>query len=170
MTGTTTRRPCADRIRQLFPLLLLVLLTASLSGCAVTGPGPSRPTGPAPRAVTPPPTTPGPVEAPPPIEPKPGEVARPTGPAGSLYLEAEAALRAGDPRRAEILVERALRIDQGNPRYWHLLGRAKYDQGAYPQAVQFFRKAESRIGGDRELAQRNRQYLDAAAAKAGGRQ
>jgi cytochrome c-type biogenesis protein CcmH/NrfG len=95
-------------------------------------------------------------------------VVQPTGPAGSLYLEAETALRSGNPGRAEILIERALRIDPGNARYWHLLGRAKFDQGAYPQAVQFFRKAESRIRGDRDLADRNREYLHAAAARAGG--
>ena len=169
MTGTTPRRPRVDLILPPVPVLLLLLLSIVLHGCAVTGPPPSHPTRPLPTAVTPS-TAPQPVESPRPAEPSPGEVARPTGPAGSLYLEAEAALRAGNPGRAEILVERALRIDQGNPRYWHLLGRAKYDQGAYAQAVQFFRKAESRIRGDRELAGRNRQYLDAAAARAGGRQ
>ena len=169
MTATTTPRPPADRILQLAPFLLLLLLTTILYGCAVTVPAPSRPTRPLPTEV-PPPTAPTPAEVPRPVEPSPGKVARPTGPAGSLYLEAESALRSGNPGRAEMLVERALRIDQGNGRYWHLLGRAKFDQGAFPQAVQFFRMAESRIRGDRELARRNREYLDAAVAKAGGRQ
>lgn len=169
MTATTIRRPSANRLLPLVPFLLLLLLTVILHGCAVTVPAPSRPSRPQPTEI-PPPTAPAPAEVPAPVEPSPGEVARPTGPAGSLYLEAESALRSGNPGRAEILVERALRIDPGNSRYWHLLGRAKFDQGAYPQAMQFFRKAESRIRGDRELARRNREYLDAAAAKAGGRQ
>lgn len=169
MSKPTTRRPHADRLLPVVPFLLLLLLTVILHGCAVIVPAPSRPSRPQPTVVTPP-TAPRPAEAAPPVEPSPGEVARPTGPAGSLYLDAESALRSGNPGRAEILVERALRIDPGNARYWHLLGRAKFDQGAYPQAMQFFRKAESRIRGDLELARRNREYLDAAAAKAGGRQ
>ncbi|MBM9530727.1 tetratricopeptide repeat protein, partial [Desulfoprunum benzoelyticum] len=149
------------------PFLLLLLLTVLLYGCAVTVPAPTRPARPAPTEISPPAPAP-PSTAPRPVKPRPGKVAQPTGPAGSLYLEAEAALRSGNPGRAEILIERALRIDPGNARYWHLLGRAKYDQGAYPQALQFFRKAESRIRGDRELAARNREYLQAAAARAGG--
>ena len=169
MTATTIRRPSVNRRLPLVPFLLLLLLTTILYGCAVTVPAPSRPTRPLPTEA-PPPTAPTPAEVPRPVEPSPGKVARPTGPAGSLYLEAESALRSGNPGRAEMLVERALRIDQGNGRYWHLLGRAKFDQGAYPQAVQFFRKAESRIGGDRELADRNREYLHAATARIGGQQ
>ena len=174
MTTTTHRHPAARQLPSA-PFLLLLLLTVVLYGCAVTAPAPTRPARPSPTEISPPaemppPTAPRPAETPRPVKPSPGKVVQPTGPAGSLYIEAESALRSGNPGRAEILVERALRIDPGNARYWHLLGRAKFDQGAYPQAVQFFRKADSRIRGDRELARRNREYLDAAVAKAGGRQ
>lgn len=169
MTATTTRHPAARLLPPAPFLLLLLLLTVVLSNCAMIGPAPTRPARPSPTVVTPPTEMPPPT-APRPVTPSPGKVAPPTGPAGSLYLEAESALRSGNPGRAEILVERALRIDPGNARYWHLLGRAKFDQGAYPQALQFFRKAESRMSGDRDLADRNREYLHAAAARIGGQQ
>jgi Tfp pilus assembly protein PilF len=101
-----------------------------------------------------------------PAEPEAAPAPRPTGPAASLYQQADSALRSGDPGRAEILIERALRIDPDQALYWHTLGRAKYDQSAYAQAVQFFLKAESRMGGNAGLARSNRQFLEAARSKA----
>lgn len=101
-----------------------------------------------------------------PADPVAAPAARPEGPAASLYLQADSALRSGDPRRAEILIERALRIDPGQALYWHTLGRAKYDQGAYAQAVQLFLKAESRMNGGGPLARSNRQFLEAARSRA----
>jgi Tfp pilus assembly protein PilF len=84
------------------------------------------------------------------------------GPAASLYAQADAALTSGQPERAEILLERALRIEPGNALYWHALGRAKYDQGDYAQAVQFCLKAQSRMGRRSDLARYNQELLDNA--------
>lgn len=50
--------------------------------------------------------------------------------------------------------------------HWHILGRARYDQGAYAEAVQFFLKAESRMAGSGGLARTTRQYLEAARSRA----
>jgi Tfp pilus assembly protein PilF len=98
-------------------------------------------------------------------EPVAAAVIPPSGPAASLYDQANSALRSGNPGRAEILIERALRIDPDQALYWHMLGRAKYDQGAYDQAVQFFLKAESRMKDGGALAHNNRQFLEAARSK-----
>ena len=77
------------------------------------------------------------------------------------------ALDAGQPGQSEILLERALRIEPGNALYWHALGRAKYDMGDYAQAVQFCRKAESKLTGHPDLARQNRELLESAYYKLG---
>jgi tetratricopeptide (TPR) repeat protein len=143
-------------IRLLGKGLALFLLALVLHGCALPVSPPAHPGRQQPPAATVP------------AEPDPAEEIKPTGPAASLSMQAESALRAGDPGRAEMLIERALRIDPGQALYWHILGRARYDQAAYAQAVQFFLRAESRMGdnGNGDLARRNRQYLEAARGKA----
>lgn len=143
--------------------LAFLLLAFALHGCAVTGPLPPRPAAPQPAEMK------GSAEVTEPAgaaEPVAAPAARPQGPAASLYLQADSALRSGDPRRAEMLIERALRIDPGQALYWHTLGRAKYDQGAYAQAVQLFLKAESRMNAGDPLARSNRQFLEAARSRA----
>lgn len=147
-------------------ILALLLLALALYGCAVTGPAPPHPARPQPAQVTKPSEMTKPTEVTKPAEPLAAPATRPTGPAASLYQQADSALRAGDPARAEILIERALRIDPDQALYWHTLGRAKYDQGAYAQAVQFFLKAESRMQERGPLAHSNRQFLEAARSKA----
>lgn len=143
--------------------LALLLLAVALYGCAVTGPAPPRPVRPQPAEVTQPAEATAPAET---AKPVAAPAARPTGPAASLYQQADSALRSGDPGRAEILIERALRIDPDQALYWHTLGRAKYDQGAYAQAVQLFLKAESRMKDRGALARSNRQFLEAARSRA----
>lgn len=145
--------------------LALLLLALALYGCAVTGPAPPRPDRPQPAEVAKPAEVTEPAEEAEPAEPVAAPAARPTGPAASLYLQANSALRSGDPGRAEILIERALRIDPDQALYWHTLGRAKYDQGAYAQAVQLFLKAESRMKDQGTLARSNREFLEAARSK-----
>ena len=134
--------------------LTLLLFALALHGCAL----PLSPPADSNRQPLPAATGTAEPEAPAPLTP--------TGPAASLSRQAESALQAGDPGRAEILIERALRIDPGQALYWHILGRARYDQGAYAEAVQFFLKAESRMAGSGDLARTNRQYLEAARSRA----
>lgn len=148
-------------------LLLMALLL--LHGCAgisdrLSFPAPpskparTLPTKPAP-ALPIPQDTP----APPTADQAPESPSVPTGPAHSLFLQADRALQSGRPGQAEILLERALRIEPGNPLYWYSLGRAKYDQGDFAQTVQFCLKAEGTMSRNPGLARRNRELMENAA-------
>ncbi len=143
-----------DPIRFAGKGLILFLFALALHGCTLPVSPPTHPVPQQPQVMAEP------------AEPEAPATFTPSGPAASLSLQAENALRAGAPGRAEMLIERALRIDPGQGLYWHILGRARYDQGAYAQAVQFFLKAESRLDGSGELACSNRQYLEAARSRA----
>ncbi len=121
----------------MFPALML------MTGCA-----PVRPTPPLSPATSPPPPS---------VEYKPV-----TGPATALYLEAEKALQAGRSDAAEMLLERALRIEPQNPHYWYTMAQVKYRQGRYPETVQFCLKAKSLAGKNSPLAPRNLELLQQA--------
>ena len=128
-----------DRLRWLLSLLILLLA----AGCAA----PAKKTD---KAVS---ETPASGQ----VTPAPPEKAGKSGPGASLFGEAEKALAAGRASEAEILLERALRLEPRNPLYWHTLGQAKFNQRKYVEAVQFCRKAETLLGkGQGELANRNK--------------
>ncbi len=126
---------------RLLPLMFLAMVL--LNGCA-----PIRPIPPPGPEISPPP---------PPVEYKPV-----SGPAAALYLEADKALQAGRYDAAEMLLERALRIEPRNPHYWYTMAQLKYRQGRYPETVQFCLKAESLAGKNSPLAPRNRELLQQA--------
>lgn len=126
-------------------LALLLLTTLLLHGC----------------------TTRSPIQPPAISAPKQMPASIDQGPAYSLYVQARAALGASQPGQAEMLIERALRIEPGNPLYWHLLGQSKYDQGEFAQAVQFCLKAQSLIGDNRTLGQVNQELLALAHRRLG---
>ena len=92
-----------------------------------------------------------------------------TGKASSIYHQAEEELEAGNYPSAEMLLERALRIEPRNAHYWYILGLAKFRQKQYSQAVQFCLKAESLAGSQPGLMARN-QVLLTQAKKAAGMQ
>jgi tetratricopeptide (TPR) repeat protein len=127
---------------RLLAVLFLVLMI--LNGCA--GPRP-----------TPPPIGPRPVVPPPPSEYKPV-----TGPAAALFTDAESALQSGRLAEAEMLLERALRIEPRNPYYWHTMAQVKYRQGQYRETVQFCLKASSLAGKESQLVARNKELLGQA--------
>lgn len=141
--------------------ILAMILLLLISGCASIYPErqqslpPSLPI-PAPRPATP--TRLPPVSIP--TTPAPG-------PAATLYQEGETLLQAGNPAGAEMLLERALRIEPRNPYYWHTLAQSVYQQGKYEQAVQFCLKADSLSGSDQQLAARNRTLLTHARSALG---
>ncbi len=97
--------------------------------------------------------------------PQPGVYQQPeeykplTGPATSIYTEAEAALQAGRYSTAETLLERALRIEPQNPHYWYTLSMVKYRQERFSEAVQFCLKAESLAASQPALLARTRELL-----------
>ncbi|MBE0584351.1 MAG: tetratricopeptide repeat protein [Desulfofustis sp.] len=135
-------------------LLASVLLLSLFSACAPMYP--ERPISIPPQAPEPQtiPTTPSlpepaPVPAPAPAPPI-------AGPAAPLYAEAESALQAGNVPAAEMLLQRALRIEPRNPHYWYALARTASQQGNHRQTVQFCLKAASLAGKDSQLMQRIR--------------
>jgi tetratricopeptide (TPR) repeat protein len=155
---TIRQRPSTRIFR---PALLLMTLLL-LHGCAGISDRLSLPPAPRPSPTAPPPALPTPQDAPA-AEQAPESPPAPAGPAHSLFLQADKALQSGRPGQAEILLERALRIEPGNPLYWYSLGRAKYDQGDFAQTVQFCRKAEGTMSRNPGLARRNRELMENAA-------
>jgi tetratricopeptide (TPR) repeat protein len=89
------------------------------------------------------------------------------GPAHTLFREAEESIQKGDYKRAEILLERALRVEPRNGWYYHVMGRVRYAQGSYEQAIQFCLKSDSMAGGDSDLKRNNRLLLKKASGKTG---
>lgn len=73
----------------------------------------------------------------------------------SLLETARQNLSAGQPDQAAVLIERALRIDPGNPTLWHYLGVARRELGDTAQADAMAAKSRSLTGADRSLSARN---------------
>lgn len=135
--------------------VILFLLSLLLNGCAsqqrVYYPRPS---------TAPPPTTPAPSPVP---KPTPAAKYEPaTGQATALFSKADEALSAGQYPNAEMLLERALRIEPQNAHYWYTLAKVKYQQQQYPQTVQFCLKADSLAASQPQLAVLNRELLEKA--------
>ena len=76
-------------------------------------------------------------------------------------------MRKGDYKQAEMLLERALRVEPGNGWYWHAMGRVQYGQGSFEQAIQFCLKSDSMAGRDPELKRYNRLLIKQASGKTG---
>lgn len=83
-----------------------------------------------------------------------------SGPANALYQDATQAMAAGAFDRAELSLERALRIEPGNPYYWYTMGKIKYRKGANNQAVQFCLKSKSLAGRDTKLINMNDELIE----------
>lgn len=154
------------------PPALLLLMLLFLHGCAVQSPFRYPIKTPAPPVQTPPSEQREPSRLPetlqpePEAEPEPELMQRPEpvrpGPAHRLYTQAESARKAGQPGQAEMLIERALRIEPRNALYWHALAQVKYDQGQFAQTVQLCLKAESLARGNPELRHYNRILMELA--------
>jgi Tfp pilus assembly protein PilF len=123
--------------------LILLLLLLVLGGCA----SPAKKSGqPLPKA-----------EPPSLVVPQEKEKTVQPGPAAGLHNEAEKALTAGRAGDAEMLLERALRIEPRNPLYWYTLARAKFNQRLYAETIELCRKVETLLGkGLGSLANRNK--------------
>ncbi|HKJ63918.1 MAG TPA: tetratricopeptide repeat protein [Desulfopila sp.] len=91
------------------------------------------------------------------VDPSAGE-----GPAASLYLQSRQALEAGDSERAEMILERALRIEPANPLYWHAKARLRFQHGDYLQTIELCRKSNSLAGSNRRLRAKNDHLIEQA--------
>jgi tetratricopeptide (TPR) repeat protein len=143
MTKSILSRFSAVVVGPYHGLVLLLVLLLALGGCA----SPAKKSGqPLPKA-----------EPPPREVPQDQEKSAQPGPAAGLYNEAEKALVSGRAGDAEMLIERALRIEPRNPLYWYTLARAKFNQRLYAETIQLCRKVETLIGkGLGSLASRNK--------------
>ena len=154
MTRSLSALRSSGPVPQALRRLLLLLLVVALAGCASSAKKPAQTAAPASAGSR------QRVES--------EEKAPAPGPAAGIHAEAEKALDHGRAAEAEILLERALRIEPRNPLYWHTLARAKFNQHRYAEAVQLTRKAESMLGrGQEDLAERNRLLM--ARARIAGR-
>ena len=144
---------------------LLMVLTLLLHGCTVKHPV-GQPTGPAPvplptpifRPESEPLPAPIPVPLPDPAVrsgrdfvpvPEEGKAA------GTLLASARQSVRSGQFGQAEMMLERALRLEPRNARLWHEMAQVKYGQQEYGQVVQFCIKSNSLAGKDYGLIQQN---------------
>lgn len=125
----------------LYLLIITVLFCLFLNGCAK-------------RQVFPPPP-----EQDSPFKTIPDKTTIPrgysSGPANALYEDATQSMAEGAFSKAELSLERALRIEPSNPYYWYTMGKIKYRQGANAQAIQFCLKSKSLAGRDVKLVRLN---------------
>jgi hypothetical protein len=120
---------------------------AAGAGPVLTVPTEEVPAAPPPETVIEPPAT---ATTPIPREPRP-RTAPPAElkPASrSLVQQSQAQRKKGDLASANVSLDRALRIEPGNPLLWIELGRLRMDQRNYPQAENMGRKALSMSVGD----------------------
>ncbi len=146
---------------------LLMAATLFLHGCA----GQEHVERPArPVAVSRPTPTPAPIEAPAPaaspshesvVVPKEGKAA------GTLLASARQNVRAGQFAKAEMMLERALRLEPRNARLWQEMAQVKYGQKDYDQVVQFCIKSNSLAGKDYGLIKQNWLLMEKAYLKLG---
>lgn len=91
------------------------------------------------------------------------------GPAEALYKEAKVSMAQGKNQQAEIAIERALRIEPGNAYYWYTMGKIKYRQGAYEEAIQLCLKSKSLAGNNSKLVRANDKLIGLARKDAGNK-
>ena len=141
-----------------FPLIYVstgLFITVILYGCGLD------------RTISFPPAEPYPekpaIEDPLPLEPSGN------GPAGALYNEAKVSMAQGNNRKAELAIERALRIEPGNAYYWYTLGKIKYRKGAYEEAIQLCLKSKSLAGKNLNLKRANDTLIGMARKDSGNK-
>jgi predicted Zn-dependent protease len=73
----------------------------------------------------------------------------------ALLREADDALGAGESERAASILERALRVDSGDPVLWSRLADVRLRQERWEQAEQMARKSNQLASQDERLRRRN---------------
>lgn len=149
---------------------LLIVVMLFLYGCAVKHPVDMPDPGiPAPVPVPVPVPRPLPVPEPAPVPVPESNVRQESVPvpeegkaAGTLLAGARQNMQAGQFSQAEMMLERALRVEPRNARLWHEMAQVKYGQQEYAQAVQFCIKSNSLAGKDYGLIQQNWQLMEKA--------
>ncbi len=91
------------------------------------------------------------------------------GPAEALYHEAKVSMAQGKNQQAELAIERALRIEPSNAYYWYTMGKIKYRQGAYEEAIQLCLKSKSLAGKNSKLVRANDKLIGLARKDSGNK-
>lgn len=91
----------------------------------------------------------------------------PPGQAGVLLASANKAMQAGQPDKAEMHLERALRLSPREAQLWHAMANVRYAQGNYAQAVQLCLKSNSLAGRNSAIVRRNWLLMEKAYLKTG---
>ena len=84
----------------------------------------------------------------------------------TLLIRAQADLAIGRSSAAIDKLERGLRIESDNPKLWHALAQAHYDQSDYQQAISMSKKS-IRYAGNDELIAKNWSLIKKAGLKSG---
>jgi cytochrome c-type biogenesis protein CcmH/NrfG len=80
----------------------------------------------------------------------------------SLLGSARAAVDQGDLERAAADLERALRLQPGNPGLWHELARVRLAQGEFDEAESLALRSNSLSGRDSDIVRRNWELIAAS--------
>jgi hypothetical protein len=92
----------------------------------------------------------------------------PPGPAVvALLNDADQYSAAGRREQAVASLERALRIEPGNPVLWHRLSRLRLQQGQWDQAIALAKKSNALTRGNEELQANNWEVIAEARAAMG---
>ena len=84
----------------------------------------------------------------------------------SLIIRAQADLAVGRVSSAVSHLERGLRIESTNPKLWHLLAKAHYDETSYQQAISMAKKS-IRYSNDDSLIAKNWALIKKSGLKSG---
>lgn len=85
----------------------------------------------------------------------------------SLLANANKAMEVGQLDKAEMLLERALRMAPREAQLWQGMARIRFEQGNYAQAVQFCLKSNSLAGKNEEIVHQNWLIMEKAYLKSG---
>lgn len=97
-----------------------------------------------------------------PLPPVEKHIKRSPAASTSLLESARQSLQVDEFNRAEIFLERALRLDPHNGELWHTMGRVKFKKNHPAQAVQFCLKSNSLAGKNPQLIRKNWRLIERA--------
>ena len=83
------------------------------------------------------------------------QVQLPPGQPGNLLANANDAMQAGQLDKAEMHLERALRLSPRDPQLWHGMARVRFEQKNYGQVVQFCLKSNSLADNNGAIVRQN---------------
>jgi len=82
-----------------------------------------------------------------------------------LSNNAEQAISQKRYEEAVDLLERAIRIEPGNPELWYLVAEVRYEQGLYDQAIQLANRSIALSENNSSLMKRNQRLIKSSQKK-----